>query len=273
MTRRFHRRLCALALALLSLTGPALAGGGMPKEVVRGDVLPGWTTSDGTRMAAIRLTLAPGWKTYWRAPGDAGIPPTFDWTKSDNLGAIRYHWPSPDVFDAYGLRTIGYKDSLVLPVEIRPKRPGQPVRLRGEMQLGVCETICIPARVRFDAPLTGQGQSDPAIHAALADTPLPARRAGVGAVECSLEPISDGLQLTARVKMPKLSGTEIALVETGDPRVWVSEPVSKRSGDTLTIRADLVPPTGKPLALDRSALRFTVLGRGKSVDIRGCTPG
>ncbi len=45
---------------------------------VTGQVLEGWVRADGTRMAAVQLDLEPGWKTYWRAPGDAGIPPSFD---------------------------------------------------------------------------------------------------------------------------------------------------------------------------------------------------
>jgi DsbC/DsbD-like thiol-disulfide interchange protein len=260
--------LAALLLGLAAL--PVRAGGGMPETVVQAEVLGGWTTGDGTRMAALRLTLAPGWKTYWRAPGDTGIPPRFDWAGSANLAGVTLHWPAPRVFTSYGLRTIGYADELVLPMELRPAEPGAPIQVSAEMELGVCETVCVPATLSFSARLEGSGAMDPAIRAALAARPVPAARAGVSAVRCEISPIADGVRLDARIELPRLGGTEVALVEAGDPGVWVSEPQAARSGAALHIRADLVPPPGLPLALDRSALRFTILGASRAVDIRGC---
>ncbi len=251
----------------------AQAGGGPPENVVQAEILGGWTTQDGTRMAALHIRLAPGWKTYWRAPGETGIPPHFDWSKSENLRGVRYHWPSPRVFDIYGARTIGYAEELVLPIELHPKQPGKPIRLRGEVDLGICETICMPARLLLDAQLDGAGVSDPVIHQALASQPRSAKRAGVGVVRCDLEPISDGLRLQVRIEMPRLPGDEVALVEAGDPRIWVSQPMVERRGGALHLEADLVPPNGKPMALQRTALRFTVIAGSNAVDIRGCKGG
>lgn len=262
-------RLLAAVLLLALAIGPARAGG-IPGDVVQAEVLGGWTTETGTRMAALRLTLAPGWKTYWRAPGDTGIPPRFDWAGSANLAGVTLHWPAPDVFTTYGLRTIGYADELVLPMELRPAEPGAPIRVSAEMELGVCETVCIPARLSFTARLEGEGRMDPAIRAALAARPLPAASAGVGEVSCDISPIADGVQLDARIALPRLGGTEVALLEAGDPGIWVSEPQVARSGSALHVRADLVPPPGMPLTLDRSELRFTLLGASRAVDIRGC---
>jgi DsbC/DsbD-like thiol-disulfide interchange protein len=257
------------ALIFVLATGPVRAGG-VPGDVVQAEVLGGWITGEGTRMAALRLVLAPGWKTYWRAPGDTGIPPRFDWEGSSNLAGVTLHWPAPEVFTSYGTRTIGYADELVLPMELRPAEPGAPIRVSAEMELGVCETICVPATLTFNARLAGSGAMDPAIRAALAARPVPGAQAGVGGVSCEVSPIADGVRLDARIDVPRLGGTEVALVETEDPGVWVSEPQVARSGGTLHVRADLVPPPGMPLALDRSALRFTLLGRSRAVDIRGC---
>lgn len=246
------------------------AAGDPTSEIVRAEVLPGWRTRDGTRMAALHLTLAPGWKTYWRAPGDAGIPPAFDWSGSGNLAGVTIHWPTPHVFETAGLRTVGYKGDVVLPMEFRPREAGQPMRVSGRVDLGVCETICMPASLRFDAVLEGAGASDGAIQAALADRPVPGSKAGVGAVSCSFRPIEDGLRLKASIEIPKL-GDEVAIVEAGDPEVWVSEAEVARNGRRLDVEADLVPPFGRGLVVDRSALRFTVIGRSQAVDIRGCT--
>ena len=266
-----RRSALALATALVGLLPFAGQAGSLPDNVVQADILGGWETDRGTRMAALHLKLAPGWKTYWRAPGDAGIPPSFNWSASKNLKAVSYHWPSPVVFTSYGLRSVGYKDELVLPLELHPKAAGKPIRLKGEIDLGVCETICMPAHLKVEVELKGPGKSDPVIQLALANQPRPGSRAGVRAVKCELSPISDGVRLSAKIEMPRLPGDEVAMVEAGDPRIWVSEPTVQRQGDALAVQADLVPPGGKPIALSRKALRFTVIGGANAVDIRGCT--
>lgn len=243
----------------------------MPDEVVRAQILPGWTTEDGTRMAALRLILAPGWKTYWRAPGDAGIPAQFNWSGSGNLAGVQLHWPTPSIFEDYGMRTIGYTDQLVLPMELRPGRAGAPIHVSATVELGVCESVCIPAELSFTAELSGDGGMDPLIRAALSDRPMPAARAGVEDVACELTPISDGMRLDAAIRMPRIGGQEVTVVEAGDPSVWVSEPQIARRGETLHVRADLVPAPGEPLVIARDALRFTVIGAQRAVDIRGCS--
>ena len=268
------RRNTLALLAALCAAFPLTAAAGDARETpVRAEVLPGWQTDSGTRMAALRLTLAPGWKTYWRAPGDAGIPPSFDWRGSENLSMVAYHWPRPEIFVNFGLRSVGYKNELILPLELHPEQAGQTIRLRGKIDLGVCDKICVPAHLEVDATLEGAGRSDPAIHAALAAQPRPAARAGVGKVLCTLAPGAEGLRLTAHIEMPRLSGREDALIETGDPRVWVSEPELTREGGAITVSADLAPPAGAPLTIDRSALRFTLIGGASAVEIRGCSAG
>ncbi|RYH09514.1 hypothetical protein EU800_12370 [Tropicimonas sp. IMCC6043] len=258
------------ALVLLALPRGTAHAGGPSGDVLQAEIRPGWITERGTRMAALHLTLAPGWKTYWRAPGEAGIPPSFDWSGSKNLKSVAYHWPSPQVFESYGLRSVGYIGELVLPIELFPHEKGAPIALRGEVALGICETICMPARLEFDADLAGAGLSDPTIQAALASQPRSAKRAGVRGVHCNLAPIRDGLRLEAEIDMPRLAGEEFAMVEAGDPRIWVSEPMVRRTAGGLGVTADLVPPAGQPMALDRSELRFTVIAGQDAVDIRGC---
>jgi DsbC/DsbD-like thiol-disulfide interchange protein len=243
--------------------------------VVQLELLPGWRQADGTHMAGLRITLAPGWKTYWRAPGEAGVPPTFDWSRSSNLAGARTQFPVPDVFSLNGVRTIGYRDSVVLPIALRPRNDGQAIALRGKVGLGVCETICIPFEARIEAtlPAGGAGAGTAEIRAALADVPLSKSAAGVRGVSCRVEPIRDGLRLTATMQMPPLGRDEAAVIEAGDPSIWVSEVATRREGGALTATADLVPPQGAPFALDRSSLRFTVLADGRAAELNGCGAG
>lgn len=258
-------------LLTLSLALPATAALAFSQEdVLRGDIRTGWQIDGGAHMTALHLTLAPGWKTYWRSPGDAGIPPSFDWTGSENLRAVTFHWPRPHVFELNGMKTVGYHDELVLPMEVTPIDPAQPVRLKGTVDLGVCSDICIPASLAFDATLAGQGAPDAQIAAALDDRPISAQRAGLAGIDCRVDPIDDGLRITAQIQLPAAGGEETVVFESATAGIWVSESDAMRNGSTLTAAADLVPPTGAPFALDRSGVTVTVISDSRAVEIKGC---
>lgn len=241
---------------------------------VEAEVLPGWVHDDGSRTAALHLELAPGWKTYWRAPGDAGIPPSFDWRGSSNLSTVAISWPTPRVFDQNGMRSVGYEETLTIPLRITPSKPGQPVRLRARMDLGVCADVCIPHTLEFDAVInTDETRPVPAIVAALAERPYTASEARVDAATCAIRPTSDGLQIEAQLTMPSAGGPEYVVIEPGTGDIWVSEAKTKRRGNQLTAVSEMIEVNGGTIALDRSAVRITVLGSKHAVDIQGCSAG
>lgn len=263
----FTRTLLA-ALALLPVAGAALAQ--MPRDMVQAEMLPGWRDEGGAHVAALRLTLAPGWKTYWRAPGDAGIPPLFDWTGSENLSDVVISWPVPEVFHLNGMRSVGYSDIVTIPLTFRAADASAPIAVEGRIDIGVCEEICVPVSLAVEAQLPAGGAADPRIVAALSDRPMTGDEAGVRSIDCAVEPISDGLRLTATVEMPRIGPSEAAVVEVAGQAIWVSEPEVSRSGDRLRTVADLVPPEAAPFALARDSLRFTIIADGLAVDIQGC---
>lgn len=262
----------ALALTLSStLISPAVAGG--MDDLVQLDILDGGLTERGTYLGAVRLTLSDGWKTYWRAPGDAGIPPRFDWGGSRNVGEVSFTWPTPEVLEQNGLRTLGYEDQLILPVEITPAKPGKPVRLKGSMELGICKDVCVPGNLAINHTVNEQAGRNPAIAAALAQRPYSRREAGVRSATCILSPTSDGMQIEAQIAMPSAGGQEVAVIEPGNPVIWASAPETRRQGNTLIATSELISNSGGPIALDRSEIRITVLGSKHAVDIVGCTSG
>ncbi|WP_299969821.1 protein-disulfide reductase DsbD domain-containing protein [uncultured Roseobacter sp.] len=263
-----------LALALAGLTAlPATAQDSFELPV-SAQVLPGWTQADGTRVAALHLSLDPGWKTYWRAPGDAGIPPSFDWKGSRNVETVAVSWPTPIVFRENGMRSIGYAGELVIPLHMRTRDADAPVHVQLTMDLGICSDICIPHRLTFDETLAPPDtRPTPAIAAALAQSPFSAREAGVTAATCRVQPTQDGLQIEARVTVPPAGGEEVMVIEPGLPDIWVSEPDTRRSGGELIAVSEMIHVDGGPIALDRSAVRLTVLGSEHAVDIRGCDRG
>jgi DsbC/DsbD-like thiol-disulfide interchange protein len=259
-------------LALLALLGPALpaAAQDLPSEVARLEVLPGWRTAEGRHTAALRLTLAPGWKTYWRSPGAAGLAPVLDFSDSAGIAAAEPRWPVPAVFHFNGMRSIGYHDAVTIPLDLT--LTGGPARLAGEIEIGVCDEICMPVHLRFSADLPEGGDRDPAIAAALVDRPMTGEEAGARAT-CAVVPDAEGASLTVHLAMPPLGPEESVVIESGDPGLWVSEPATRREGGTLVATAEALSRDGGPLALDRSDLRITVLGQGRAVDIRGCQAG
>lgn len=260
------------ALALLALLAPAAHAQGLTQaDVLQGQFRPGWQQDNGTHMAAVHLRLAPEWKTYWRSPGDAGIPPSFDWTGSENVRAVHFHWPAPRVFHLNGMQSVGYDQELVLPIEVVAKDPARPVRLRAEMELGVCRDICMPAALSLAADLLPPGGPDAVITAALRARPATAAEAGVLRVSCAVEPIQDGLRVTARMDLPPLGRGEVVVMEPGEPGIWVSEAEVRRDGQTLTAVAEMVPPSAGPFSLTRDRVTLTVIGpAGRAVEIRGC---
>ncbi|AXI45304.1 hypothetical protein C1J03_04175 [Sulfitobacter sp. SK012] len=262
-----------ISLALM-VAPPALAqSDGSKGAPISADVIQGWRQADGTQITALRLTLAPGWKTYWRAPGDAGIPPEFDWSGSRNLAGVGITWPTPEVFNQNGMRSIGYHDQLILPLHVKPKVDGKPVDIKLSMDIGVCSDICIPETLKITAILDAtDAKPIPAIAAALAQRPYSGSEAGARGVTCSLRPKDGGLEITADISLPSTGSDEVVVIEAGRPGFWVSEADTSRQGNTLRAVADMVPSTGSA-SLDRSAIRFTVLGQNRAVDIIGCSAG
>lgn len=235
------------------------------------EVIPGWETPGGTYFAGLKISLKDGWKTYWRAPGDAGIPPRFDWTGSENIAQVALHWPTPEVFQTSGYQTIGYKQSVVIPIELGPNADGGQMHLEGRIDMGVCKDICLPLNLSFEMTVPLNGGPNAEIAGALMDQPMTASRASVRGVTCNATPIKDGLRLTSSIRMPELSANEVVVVEVMQPGLWISEAVTLRTGDTLSATADIVPLTPGGFALERSKVRYTVIGDNEAVDIIGCT--
>ena len=120
---------------------------------------PWWTTDQGAvRLIAssnavgegsqlhlgLHFKMKPGWKIYWRSPGDAGFPPQLDWSGSENLGQMTIDWPAPTRFSVIGLETLGYKEEVVFPLTLKPLESGKTVKIRSKVRYLTCDEICIP---------------------------------------------------------------------------------------------------------------------------------
>ena len=132
--------------------------------------------SGAVLLGGIALQLQPGWKTYWRTPGDSGVPPRFDFSKSENIEAVTVLWPAPLKFDdGAGGHSLGYHDAIVLPLRIVAKNADKPVTLRADINYAVCEKLCIPVEAHAELPFTSVASTeDSALFAALDTVPKPA---------------------------------------------------------------------------------------------------
>ncbi len=119
-------------------------------------------SAKGQYLAGLEIVMADGWKTYWRMPGDSGVPPTFDWAGSANVASTKVLYPAPMRMPEAGGVAIGYKQSVLLPIEVTPQDPSKPVVLKLALEFGVCREICIPATANFDLPVPAAPAGAPA---------------------------------------------------------------------------------------------------------------
>lgn len=223
----------------------------------------------GTRIAALRMELKQGWKTYWRIPGDSGVPPHFDWTGSENLLSATTTWTVPQVFETYGDRTIGYKTRMVVPIALTPEDPTRPIRIRLNFTYGVCADICIPAGQEFALDIAPGAPEDGAyfVQRAMTDKLRPAAAGTVDQARC---------QIVAQDGQTRLFvGLQLA-----DPFATPPTIVGEATGATIGRFETRLDQNGiiamAPIAategawIDRSTLRLTVLGEGRGMVIKGC---
>jgi DsbC/DsbD-like thiol-disulfide interchange protein len=120
-------------------------------------------SGNDTPRAGVEIRLEKGWHTYWRYPGDAGVPPKFDWSASENLASVQVEWPAPEkIVDDSGMKSIGYHDRVVFPVSIKAADPGLPIKLRLKLDFAVCEKLCVPADavMELEIPLENSDLSE-----------------------------------------------------------------------------------------------------------------
>jgi DsbC/DsbD-like thiol-disulfide interchange protein len=132
--------------------------------------------SGAVLLGGIAFQLQPGWHTYWRTPGDSGVPPRIDFSKSENIEAVTILWPAPTKFaDGAGGISLGYLKQVVLPLRIVAKNTDKPVTLRADINYAVCEKLCIPVEASAELAFTSVASTeDSALAAALDAVPKPA---------------------------------------------------------------------------------------------------
>jgi DsbC/DsbD-like thiol-disulfide interchange protein len=130
----------------------------------------------GALRAGIEIRLAAGWHTYWRYPGDSGIPPQFDFAGSRNVKSVEVMWPAPQRIAEASITTIGYTAGVIFPLRVIPQDATRPAELRLRLDYAICEKMCVPAEGRSELALSGSATSqDTALIAAEGRVPRKVR--------------------------------------------------------------------------------------------------
>jgi len=224
--------------------------------------------SGAVLLGGIAFQLQPGWKTYWRTPGDSGVPPRFDFSKSENIEAVTVLWPAPTKFDdGAGGHSLGYHNQIVLPLRIVAKNADKPVTLRAAINYAVCEKLCIPVEANAELAFTSVASTqDSALFAALDTVPKPAN-------------IGDPNPLTIRdVKRDGKSAVLVDVVspDAGEVSLFVEGPTpdwglpvpkllehSPPGIKRFAFELDGVPPGTNP---EGAALKLTLVGGDRSYE-------
>jgi len=136
---------------------------------------------DGSLRAGVEIKLKPGWHTYWRYPGDSGVPPRFSFPGSDNVGAVKVLYPAPRAISDETGTTIGYIDHVIFPLRVVPRQNGKPVTLRLKVEYAVCEKLCVPVEAQAELTLPGgNAETNAAIATAMARVPQQESAADAG---------------------------------------------------------------------------------------------
>lgn len=178
----------------------------------------------------LEIELEPGWKTYWRAPGEGGLPPRFDWSGSANLSGIAVSWPAPKRFEIGGMESVGYASHVILPLEVKLARPGEALSVKLALRYAVCREICmlVEANLALDLPAAAQAGGHSQHAAAIA-------------------------QFQARVPRP---GAEHGWRVAGISRKTMGEGSERRDLVVVDIAADAVPFESPELLIEGAGIRF-----------------
>lgn len=262
----------ALFASLLGTSGalaapPPLTAPGADLRLLFGGV------TDGVADIGLEIALQPGWKTYWRHPGDAGIPPNFEAAGSTGIAEVTPRFPTPVRFDEGGLVGIGYTEPVILPLDVRLADPSRPAELVLTVQIGLCRDICVPLEakpvLRIDPAAPAEPSVAAQIAAARARLPVPATAAMVPRiVRLSRDDGAFPPVITVEAMVPAgASPSDTDLFVEGPSSAWtlpVPEPIGTSGNPRLWRFALDGQPSGADTTTTR--LRFTLTAGGRAVE-------
>ena len=221
--------------------------------------------------AGIELRLKAGWHTYWRYPGDAGVPARLDLAGSQNVESVDVRWPAPQPILEQGLVAIGYTGDVILPLSIVPQNRRKPVTLRLNIAYAVCERLCVPAEGKAELVLAG-GLSSQESALAAAEARVPKKIAlgeGTTLAIRSVRRENGALRPRAVVEVAASSAASVALFAEGPSLDWalpVPTPIEATAAGLRRFAFDLdgAPPGTK---FEGVPITLTAVAGGSAIEV------
>ena len=250
----------SLIMSLLAsiLALPALAADSIETEFARAELLSSVEATGNLNeiQLGLQVTLQPGWKIYWRSPGDAGLPTQLSIQEAASSSLkLTLAYPLPERFSLFGLDTYGYGDEVIFPVRVTGHSPGQPLDLQADLNALICSDICVP----FNGPLAirlpsgAVYPSDYAREIAQAAALVPRETSGLGISITSATYDQQLNSLYVQFKNMDISIDDI-FIETDQRGLSFAQPVLIKDG----LYKISVSGAVKDVSLEQQTMRLTV---------------
>lgn len=221
---------------------------------------------------ALQVRLDDGWKTYWRSPGDAGLPPRLDWSGSTNLASADLAWPAPQRHVLLGIETYGYEYEVAFPIAALPQRAGEPMDLAARVDLLVCSDICVPASFDLSLALPA-GEPVPDARAAhdidraVASVPGDGAAAGLAVEGVGVAGRGDDARLIVEVSSAEPFAAPDIFVEAGDGFAFAAPSVAFGPGRrSLTADLALIQRPDETAELAGRTVTLTVVDGSRAME-------
>jgi DsbC/DsbD-like thiol-disulfide interchange protein len=266
----------AAGFACIILAGgawPALAADASPwiEDLHSGARLIAGSSASGTTYlrAGIEIKMQPGWHTYWRYPGDSGVPPRFDFSRSDNLANATVSYPAPHLFTDETGNSLGYTGGAIFPLRVTARQKDKPVMLRVKIDYAVCEKLCVPVEASAELILAGgASEANETLTAAEARVPKKIPAADIG---LTARRVNNAVKPLVMVDLTAPSDRSVNLFVEGPTAEWALPIPSPAQGAPTGHRHFSFELDGLPPGVDPKGhfdLTFTVVEDGKAREVK-----
>ena len=239
---------------------------------VSAKITDGLILKDQKPIFGLEINLEKNWKTYWRLPGKIGLKPIFNFNKSENIISAEIIWPTPIIFGDPDLWSIGYKESVTLPIKITPIDNSKPIRLEIEAYIGICEDVCIP--YAFDishSAVSGQNQDNHKILGAILSAPIKSNETGIQLPECVIRNDELTLKFNQKNVHRGLENIDLFVIEVGSSVFFVKSKKSNIFNDRIVVSTEKDLKQELPKVISRDKIRTTIIGSNQSLEFLGCS--
>ncbi|MDR3424860.1 MAG: protein-disulfide reductase DsbD family protein [Alphaproteobacteria bacterium] len=265
----------AALLLLLPAQALALCGGWVQDDAVAARLISSSDAvgTNATVPLGLELELKDGWHTYWRSPGEAGLPPQLDWNRSqndaNNLQSATLLYPAPRRYTAFGMETIGYRDHVIFPIDAVLRKAGQGLNAEVSADILVCSSMCVPKHFDLKLTVPAGAARDSAeadlLRQARAKVPTDSKSSGIFLKNIT----SDGQSLTLSIASREAMTQPDVFVEN-DKEIGFSAPevTLAPSGTEATLKIKPLDKLPAGVTLDKLPLTLTITSGDRAVEIK-----